>query len=153
MKRPVNRNRRKPQVALSARPLAPGLPSRELDCMRAIWEIGRGTVREIRARLDEENPLAYTTVLTLMDRLHRKGVVRRERRGKAFCYSPLYKADEARRDAVRRVLETYFEGSRSSLVRFLEMPSPPSSGAKRAGRRRNGAKKPASHGRVRKRTA
>ncbi len=153
MKRPVHRNGRKQKTAPSARLLVPGLPSRELDCMRAIWEIGRGTVREIRARIGEKNSLAYTTVLTLMDRLHRKGMVRQERPGKAFCYSPLYQAAEVRRDAVRRLWETYFEGSASNLVRFLEIPSPPSSGAKRTGRRGRGPIKPASNGRVRKRTA
>ena len=49
----------------------------ELDCMNTLWPIGEGTVREIRDRLAARLPRAYTTIMTIMDRLARKGVVER----------------------------------------------------------------------------
>ena len=66
------------------------LPSLELACMKALWALGTGTVHEIRARLLAERSLAYTTVLTLMDRLTRKGVVTRRREGKMHVYTPVW---------------------------------------------------------------
>lgn len=47
------------------------------------------TVREVHHELTRQNALAYTTVMTVMDRLWRKGVLRREPRGRAFEYSPV----------------------------------------------------------------
>ena len=49
----------------------------ELDCMNTLWPIGQGTVREIRDRLAARRPRAYTTIMTIMDRLARKGIVER----------------------------------------------------------------------------
>ena len=47
--------------------------------MKSVWALGRGTVKQVHRDLASRRPLAYTTVLTVLDRLHRKGVVRRER--------------------------------------------------------------------------
>jgi len=47
----------------------------ELDCMNTLWPMGEATVREIRDRLAERRARAYTTIMTIMDRLARKGVV------------------------------------------------------------------------------
>jgi len=49
-----------------------------------VWELGEANVRAVRARLTE--PLAYTTIMTTLDRLFRKGVLERKRAGKAYVY-------------------------------------------------------------------
>ena len=54
---------------------------RELDVMAVLWQRGPSTVAEVREVL--EDALAYTTVLTVLDRLERKGMVRRRRDGRA----------------------------------------------------------------------
>ncbi len=53
----------------------------ELDCLNTLWPMGEGTVREIRDRLAERLPRAYTTIMTIMDRLARKGIVERRKTG------------------------------------------------------------------------
>lgn len=51
------------------------------------WE-APATVREVLEDLTKQRPLAYTTVLTVMDNLHRKGFLLREREGRAYRYRP-----------------------------------------------------------------
>ena len=53
--------------------------------MATLWAQGEGTVREVLGRLGQE--LAYTTVMTVLDRLHHKGQVHRRKEGVAWCYS------------------------------------------------------------------
>ena len=60
----------------------------ELDCMTTLWPMGEGTVREIRDQLAPRLPRAYTTIMTIMDRLARKGVVERRKVGRAYRYRP-----------------------------------------------------------------
>lgn len=91
----------------------------ELDCMNTLWPIGQATVREIRDLLAERRPRAYTTIMTIMDRLARKGVVERVKSGRAYVYRARLTADEARTQAVGQVLENFFSGSREALVAHL----------------------------------
>src|SRR5260370_10774295 len=62
---------------------------RELDVMEALWNLGSGTVAEVRARLPDQ--LAYTTVLTVLRTLERKGYVGHTGEGRAHRYRPLVK--------------------------------------------------------------
>jgi hypothetical protein len=66
-----------------------------------------------------ERPLAYTTVLTLMDRLARKGIVEREKRGRAFLYHPLVEEDQVRQQALARLVGDFFQGSPERLRQYL----------------------------------
>lgn len=88
----------------------------ELDCMNTLWPIGEGTVREIRNLLAARRPRAYTTIMTIMERLARKGVVERVRVGRAFVYRPRLSADEARAQALGQVLDSFFGGSKEALI-------------------------------------
>jgi predicted transcriptional regulator len=61
----------------------------EAVIMDRLWESGKPTlVREMVDDLHDERPLAYTTVMTVMENLHRKGWLRRERDGRAWRYEP-----------------------------------------------------------------
>ena len=91
----------------------------ELDCMNTLWPIGQATVREIRDLLAARRPRAYTTIMTIMDRLARKGVVERVKTGRAYVYRPRMTADEARNQALGQVLENFFGGSKESLLAHL----------------------------------
>jgi predicted transcriptional regulator len=91
----------------------------ELDCMNTLWPMGEGTVREIRDRLAERRPRAYTTIMTIMDRLARKGVVERRKVGRAYTYRANVTADEARAQALGQVLENFFGGSKEALITQL----------------------------------
>jgi predicted transcriptional regulator len=91
----------------------------ELDCMNMLWPIGQGTVREIRDRLAARRPRAYTTIMTIMDRLSRKGVVERVKSGRAYVYRPLLTEEDARAQALGQVLENFFRGSKEALLAQL----------------------------------
>lgn len=97
----------------------------ELDCMNTLWPMGEGTVREIRDSLAERRPRAYTTIMTIMDRLARKGVVERRKVGRAYLYRAHLSAEEARVQALRLVVENFFGGSKEALVAQLGPIEPP----------------------------
>ncbi|MGH2573291.1 MAG: BlaI/MecI/CopY family transcriptional regulator [Actinomycetota bacterium] len=64
-----------------------GLGELESGIMQILWRGGQpATVREVHGELGSKRDLAYTTVMTVMDRLWRKGLLRREPRGRAFQY-------------------------------------------------------------------
>jgi predicted transcriptional regulator len=72
-----------------------GLGELENDVMRQLWASDAPlTVREVHERLAENRTLAYTTVMTVLDRLARKGVVRQERSGRAYLYSAASSREE-----------------------------------------------------------
>ena len=91
----------------------------ELDCKNTLWPMGEGTVREIRDRLAERRARAYTTIMTIMDRLARKGVVERRKAGRAYVYRPRLSAEEARAHALAQVVENFFGGSKEILLAQL----------------------------------
>jgi predicted transcriptional regulator len=91
----------------------------ELDCMNTLWPIGEATVREIRDQLASRRPRAYTTIMTIMDRLARKGVVERRKVGRAYYYRPNLSAEEARTHALGQVVESFFGGSTEALLEQL----------------------------------
>ncbi len=84
--------------------------------MNTLWPLGEGTVREIQQRLAAFRPRAYTTIMTIMDRLARKGVVTRRKVGRAYLYRPNLTAEEARAHAIEQVVEGFFEGSTEALA-------------------------------------
>jgi predicted transcriptional regulator len=96
----------------------------ELDCMNTLWPMGEGTVREIRDRLAERRPRAYTTIMTIMSRLARKGVVERRKVGRAYFYRANLTAEEARAQALRQVVENFFGGSVEALLAQLGSNAP-----------------------------
>ena len=95
-------------------------PPLELLCLKALWSLGEGSVKEVRVQVEPSRPLAYTTVMTVLDRLVRRGVVTRRKAGRAFVYAPSVSRDAMRRLALEEFLEAYFEGSREQLAAFLE---------------------------------
>jgi len=97
----------------------------ELDCMNTLWPMGEGTVREIRDRLAERRPRAYTTIMTIMDRLARKGVVERIKVGRAYRYRANLTAEDARAQALHQVVECFFGGSREALLAQLQLTASP----------------------------
>jgi predicted transcriptional regulator len=91
-------------------------------CLNALWEIQEGNVEDVRKVVAQSRPLAYTTVLTLLDRLARRGAVSRRKEGRGFRYQPTVARDKLRRMALRKFLEYHFDGSETKLKIFLEQP-------------------------------
>jgi predicted transcriptional regulator len=97
-------------------------PPLEMTCLNALWEIKEGNVEDVRKVVSQSRPLAYTTVLTLLDRLARRGAVSRRKEGRGFRYQPTVERDKLRRMALRQFLEYHFDGSEAKLKIFLEQP-------------------------------
>ena len=91
---------------------------RELDVMTVLWELGSATVAEVRERLAD--PLAYTTVLTVLRRLVDKGyVTHREEGGRTHRYLPLIERQQVRESALERLTHRLFHGSPELLLTHL----------------------------------
>jgi predicted transcriptional regulator len=99
-------------------------PPLELLCLRALWSLGEGNVRAVQQIVAESRPLAYTTIMTVLDRLVRKGMLARRKEGRSFTYAPQSTRDVARRAALRELLEGYFDGSQEALIDFLQSRQP-----------------------------
>jgi predicted transcriptional regulator len=95
-------------------------PPLELLCLRALWSLGEGNVKAVQQIVAQSRPLAYTTIMTVLDRLVRKGLLARRKVGRSFAYVPQATRDAARRAAVRELLEGYFDGSEEALIVFLQ---------------------------------
>lgn len=77
--------------------------------MRVLWDLGSGTVADVRERLPDE--LAYTTVLSLLRTLETKGYVRHTVEGRAHRYHPKIRQRSTGKGALARVVESVFGGS------------------------------------------
>ena len=91
----------------------------ELECMSVLWPLGEGTVREIHRHLAVSRARAYTTIMTIMDRLAHKGIVTRRRVGRAYLYQANLSADEARVSAIEKIVTGFFDGSPEALAAHL----------------------------------
>ncbi len=91
----------------------------ELDCMNALWPAGEATVRDIQQALHPTRPRAYTTIMTILDRLAQKGIVLRRKSGRAWVYRPNLTAEEARSQALAQLVDGFFAGSSEGLAKHL----------------------------------
>jgi BlaI family transcriptional regulator, penicillinase repressor len=93
------------------------LAEREAELMQALWEHGPSTVTEVQRHLKDD--LAYTTVLTILQKLERKGYVRHEEEGRAHRFMAAVGRDAAQRSAVRDLAAKLFKGSTALLLTEL----------------------------------
>lgn len=93
-------------------------PPLELECLKALWCIGEGTVHEVRHVMAGKD-LAYTTVMTVLDRLEKRGGVSRRKQGRSFVYVPKLGREELRRAAVKEIVDRFFDGSEEALAAYL----------------------------------
>ena len=96
----------------------------ELDIMKAVWKHAPVTVRGVQEEIRPARNLAYTTVMTIMDRLYQKGFLTRELQGRTHLYSPTIAYGEVRDNAVKNLINNFFDGSETGLLEFLGGLSP-----------------------------
>ena len=87
----------------------------ELEIMNILWETGSANVQAVQGRI-EGRSLAYTTVQTMLNVLHRKGKVKRLLKDRAYEYRPILSRQKAVKQAVGDILDRFFGGSADSLV-------------------------------------
>ena len=91
----------------------------ELEIMQVLWETGPANVQTVQSALKAGPPLAYTTVQTMLNVLHRKGKVKRKLNGRAFEYAPTVTREKAASHAVHEMVERLFGGSVEGLLMSL----------------------------------
>ena len=98
------------------------LTGREMDVMNVLWELGSATVSEVLENLSD--PLAYTTVLTILRRLEKKGHVGHISEGKAHRYVANVELEEAQDGAIQRVTrKLFFDSPELLMTRLLRRGS------------------------------
>ncbi len=94
----------------------------ESAVIEQVWRHPSCTAREVLNRLAGQRRLAYTTVVTVLDRLHKKGFLKRRLEGRAFLYSPGITQEEFDQNVTRDVLKGLLkEGSRPTLSTFVDL--------------------------------
>ena len=99
---------------------SPGtLPAVELEIMHVVWELGDATVKQVHDVLSARRSVAYTTVMTMLGLLAKKGHLKREESGKAFVYRPAHTKGRVVSKMLDDFVARVFHGSARPLVLAL----------------------------------
>jgi len=91
----------------------------QLLIMQVLWDKRRATAREITDVINMQEPIAHSTVQTLLRGLEEKGSVSHEAEGRTFVFFPLVKEDKFKQNAARDLVERVFGGNAGTLVAHL----------------------------------
>ncbi len=89
------------------------------DVMEIVWERGEATVHQVRAALDRKRQLAYTTILTTLQKLERAGWLDHRPEGKSYVYFPTYTRQQAGAGSVKRFVKRVFDGNAVAMFQHL----------------------------------
>ena len=99
-----------------ARKPSAALTDAEAAVMAVVWRLRRVSVADVVAAMHETRPVTYSTVQTMLRILETKGYVTHDKVARAFIYEPVVDERQARRRALRHLVNRLFEGSPSLLV-------------------------------------
>ena len=90
----------------------------ELEILKVLWDESPLPVREVRARLatEADRPLAHSSVITMLNIMHRKGFLRRRKEGKSFLFTPKVKKESVSGGMMGDLLSRVFDGSPSAMM-------------------------------------
>ncbi len=91
----------------------------QLRIMQALWQKKRAAAREITDALNEFEPIAHSTVQTLLRRLEQRGVIAHDVKNVTFIYYPLVKNDNVLKNSMRDIIDRLFGGSAQGMVSYL----------------------------------
>lgn len=99
----------------------PDMTPAEFKLMKVLWALGSATVAEVREHHNRlyDTDLAYTTVMTLLNRLAAKNAVQVDKQRQPYTYQPIFRRESVLRERLRRFVETVFDGKAESLVLHL----------------------------------
>ena len=88
----------------------------ELAILQELWKRGPSTVRTIHEALSTGRDIGYTTALKLMQIMHEKGLLTREREGKTHIYRPAVSQEKIQKQLLNKLVDTAFQGSAMKLI-------------------------------------
>lgn len=91
----------------------------EMEVLQHVWDLGSASVGAVHARILDTREVAYTTVMTVMKKLARKGYLSFEKDGNAYIYSAAQPPEAVRRDLLQGLMDKAFRGSPGALVQTL----------------------------------
>ncbi len=95
--------------------LTPG----EFELMEVLWSVGEASVRKVWESVRTRRAVAYTTVMTVLFKMHQKGAVSQRKVGKAYLYAPLIDREQVLEGVIDHLRDTYFGGSPQEMQRFI----------------------------------
>lgn len=101
-----------------ARPASDHPTDLELEILKILWETSPLSVREVREQLDEQanRALTHSSVITMLNIMHRKGFLKRKKEGKSFLFSPKVPKQSITGGMVGDLLSRVFDGSAEAMV-------------------------------------
>ena len=87
--------------------------------LEIVWKLGEANVHQVRQKLSQRKKLAYTTVLTALQKLEKAGWLRHRAEGKSYIYTPIRSRDEAGAKSVRKFLKRVFDGDSVLMFQHL----------------------------------
>jgi len=91
----------------------------EADIMQVIWQRQKVTVQDVFDALSQERQIAYNTVMTVMTRLAQKGILKRQKNGRAYLYFPTTSQSEVAKGMLQYIIDKIFGGARAPVFSHL----------------------------------
>ena len=91
----------------------------EMEVLQRVWALGEASVADVHEHILQARPVAYTTVMTVMRKLVRKGFLHCDSSGARYLYTPARAPAQVRRELVQDLLDQVFHGSAAALVQTL----------------------------------
>ena len=89
---------------------------KELEILQIVWSKDAVSVKEVHEALGGDDANGYTTILKMMQIMHEKGLVTRQKRGKLHLYKAVHSLENTRQHLLDKMIQTVFHGSASQLV-------------------------------------
>jgi len=102
-----------------SRKLLDDLGQLQRSVMEVVWQLGQASVHQVREKLGRKKKLAYTTILTTMQKLERGGWLQHRNQGKVYIYLPTRSREEAGAKSLRKFVERMFEGDSVLMFQHL----------------------------------
>jgi len=97
----------------------------EADIMEIIWENGELSVREVFDIIKDKRDIAYTTVMTTMDRLYKKGILSRKKIVKGYSYWPKVTEKKLEKHIIRETFKGLFSDMKEPVMSYFANPEEP----------------------------
>ncbi|MCC5927527.1 MAG: BlaI/MecI/CopY family transcriptional regulator [Bacteroidetes bacterium] len=91
----------------------------EMEVLQHVWELKHATVAQVHERILKNRKVAYTTVMTMMQNLAKKGFLTFEKEGVTYVYAPAIDPGQVRQDLLSHLMMKVFKGSPTSLIQTL----------------------------------
>lgn len=89
---------------------------KELEILQIVWKKGTTSVKDVHEALGGDETNGYTTILKLMQIMHEKGLLTRQKKGKLHLYEAVPTLEKTQQQILDKMIQTVFQGSATQLV-------------------------------------